>query len=86
MIGDIGADVRAATAAGAIGVLVPTPVTLPTRSTGGTGGADLSAAVPPPCVPAGAAPTTPVGARGVDAGVGGVNRVLAVGWTATATC
>jgi len=29
LIGDIGADVRAAEAAGATGVLVPTPVTLP---------------------------------------------------------
>jgi histidinol phosphatase-like enzyme len=28
VIGDIGADVRAATAAGAVGVLVPTPITL----------------------------------------------------------
>jgi HAD superfamily hydrolase (TIGR01662 family) len=46
LIGDIGSDVQAAEAAGAIGVLVPTPVTLPEEVSGSRFVArDLAAAV-----------------------------------------
>jgi D-glycero-D-manno-heptose 1,7-bisphosphate phosphatase len=46
LIGDIGSDVEAAEAAGAVGVLVPTPVTLPAEVAGSRlVAADLAAAV-----------------------------------------
>jgi beta-phosphoglucomutase-like phosphatase (HAD superfamily) len=45
VIGDIGSDVEAARAAGARGILVPTPVTAPQECGPGVLAADLTAAV-----------------------------------------
>ncbi|MEU6368696.1 HAD-IIIA family hydrolase [Streptomyces sp. NPDC046931] len=82
VIGDIGADVAAARAAGARGVLVPTPVTLPAEiEAAGVTARDLLAAVrlvldpDPGPVPgagsavaaAGAVPYVPYGAEGAQA-------------------
>jgi beta-phosphoglucomutase-like phosphatase (HAD superfamily) len=47
VVGDIGADVGAARAAGARSVLVPTPVTRPEEVDGGAGGAPRTCS--PPC-------------------------------------
>ena len=76
VIGDIGADVEAARRAGALGVLVPTPQTLPEEITAAEHGArDLSAAVG--AVLSGRLPLGPArtGDRPVEAAHGTTGRV-----------
>jgi len=69
VIGDIEADVRAATAAGAIGVLVPTPATLPDEiDRSELIAPDLQAAVAAALSLRGAGRGELVGARDGDAG------------------
>lgn len=69
VIGDIEADVRAATAAGSIGVLVPTPATLADEiDRSELVAPSLSAAVAAALSMRRAGSTDPVGTRGVDAG------------------
>lgn len=77
LIGDIGSDLAAASAAGATGILVPTPVTraeeiaaapLACRSLTAAVGLVLTGAVPSGAVPSGAVPSGAVSAGSVSAG------------------